>query len=135
VTLATDLLARLDRLNALHERIGSIALSVDADRRQELVDARRELAHCIGEISQAADALLPTICDAAAITEYRQHLGAMRSSAALHQASWPAISMTADRAGYAASSGQVRDAHRAFDGWMRRTISGATGRSLMGESK
>ncbi len=118
----TELLAALNRLRDIHGRIGENIGDLEQDRRRELVNTRRELADCMAAVSAPAEVLFLGLSNADVLGEYRRLFSAMRSSAALHQASWPAVSVTDDIPAYAKSADQVRDAHRTFDQWVRMAI-------------
>lgn len=119
---AADLLAALDRLRDTHRRIGDTIANLEGEGRRALVATRRELADGMAAICARAEAVLPVMFDGEVLGEFRRRFSAMRSAAALHQANWPAVSVTDDIPAYASSAAQVREAHRSFDQWVRDTL-------------
>lgn len=117
-----DLIAALDRLRDIHRRIGQTIANLEGEGRRALVATRRELAESMAAICVPAEAVLPAMFDGDVLGEFRRRFSTMRSAAALHQANWPAVSVTEDIPAYASSAAQVREAHRSFDQWVRDTL-------------
>jgi vacuolar-type H+-ATPase subunit E/Vma4 len=116
---ASRLLAALDAVGETHRAIAVIAGQSKADRAKQLVEERRRLAERIGALAEAAADYWRERADAEAEHRFRQLLSAMRSAAALHQATWPAVKLLEGGEGYEASARRVREAHATFDNWLR----------------
>lgn len=120
----TALLDALIALESVQAELAAIALRTDAARRADLVHLRRALSLQIAATADLGERVMVG-ADAQVLRDYRRHLSAMRSAAAMHQATWPAVRLGEDDIGYRRSAQTVRDANKAFVGWVRAALATA----------
>lgn len=113
------LLHEIDRLEILLADIGAVTARDDAARRRDLVDLRRQLAAQIATVGSIAEAVF---ADRPDLSAYRERFSRMRSMAALHQASWPAVILGERPEDYRASVAPMREANRVFIDWVRERL-------------
>ena len=115
------LLKELTNLEAVQAELAGIATRTDEARKHDLIQLRRKLALQIGEVGKVGDTIFAT-ADFAMKQAYRDHFSRMRSAAALHQASWPAVRLGEDIDHYHVSAKGVRQANREFVSWTRDAL-------------
>jgi hypothetical protein len=86
-----------------------------------MIQLRRKLAAQIGEVGKVADTIFANV-DVSMKQAYRDHFSRMRSAAALHQASWPAVRLGEDINQYHLSAKGVRQANKEFVAWTRDAL-------------
>jgi hypothetical protein len=121
------LLKELGALEAVQAELAGIATRTDDARKNDLIQLRRKLALQIGEVGKVADPIFAN-ADVAVKQAYRDHFSRMRSAAALHQASWPAVRLGEDIDAYHVSARGVRQANKEFVAWTRGAIEQLKGR-------
>lgn len=112
----------IDALEQVQAELASVADRNDDRRRHDLIELRRKLSAQITRIGQVAGPVISDRNDPALLQAFRQKFSQMRSAAAIHQASWPAVSLGERKEEYRASAISVREANRAFVAWMRETL-------------
>jgi hypothetical protein len=112
----------VDSLERVQAELAGIASREDDRRRHDLVELRRKLAAQIAEVGRVAEPLFSTLDDKPTAQTYRAKFSRMRSAAAIHQASWPAVMLGERLDEYRASALGVREANRDFVAWMRETL-------------
>ena len=115
------LLKELSALEAVQAELAGIATRTDEARKHDMIQLRRKLALQIGEVGKVADTIFEN-ADVALKQAYRDHFSRMRSAAALHQASWPAVRLGEDADQYHISAKGVRQANKEFVAWTRGAI-------------
>jgi hypothetical protein len=116
------ILRELDQLERVQVDLATVATRTDDRRRHDLIDLRRKLAAQIAEVGRVADPFFGGAHDGEAARTYRAKFSAMRSAAALHQASWPAVRLGESPHEYQESALRVREANRDFVSWMRGAV-------------
>jgi len=127
-----EIRAAANRLRGLQEKASAAVAAQGKDWQRELVTVRREIADGIAELSAATRAWSPpdeADYELAALTE---RVGAVRRALAMHQASWPAVSLNPLDPNFKASVAQVREAYDDLFTWLgalearlaRRDLSG-----------
>lgn len=111
----------LSALEAVQAELAGIATRTDDARKHDLIQLRRKLALQIGEVGKIADTIFAN-ADAEMRQAYRNKFSEMRSAAALHQASWPAVRLGEDIDQYHSSARGVRQANKDFVAWTRGAI-------------
>jgi hypothetical protein len=115
------LLAReIDKLEDILAQIAAVTARTDAERRKDLVALRRALSAQIHIVGQASE---PVFAGTDDLIAYRAKFSRMRSMAAIHQASWPAIMLGERPAEYRESVRPMREANRDFIAWTRAALS------------
>ncbi|GAA0314974.1 hypothetical protein GCM10009087_26750 [Sphingomonas oligophenolica] len=100
------------RLQQLHEASKQATIDRREGWQRELVRVRRELSVAIGELTTAMQEWSPPESAQADFTAFRSHISALRSTLALHQASFPASSVIVDERAYFESTNLIRDRFR-----------------------
>jgi hypothetical protein len=118
---AAELLAELDKLLRLHTDFAAIAARTDDGRRKDLIGLRRMLAEQIAVVGNIADPFFAALGEELSRT-YRAKFSHVRSTAAMHQANWPAVRIGDANDAYLASAAVVREANRDFVAWAQRVI-------------
>ena len=122
MTDSSAITSALDQLETLQAALAAISSRTDERRRFDLIDHRRRLAEQFVEMGRAADAFFARLDRPDLFQAYRDKFSRMRSAAAMHQASWPAVRLNEADDDYQRSVGVVRAANRDFVGWLRATI-------------
>ena len=117
-----EVLAEVDRLQKVQAELAAVSSRTDSERAKDLIRLRRELSQQIGRVGQVAEAYFEAKGDSAVTQQYRTHFSTMRSRAATHQANWPAVRLDQADETYQQSARDVREANRAFVGWMRQVL-------------
>ena len=117
-----DVLAEVDKLEKVQKELAAVSSRTDEARARDLIRLRRELSQQIGRVGQVAEAYFEAQGDFALTQQYRTRFSAMRSRAATHQANWPAVRLDQADETYQQSARDVREANRAFVGWMRQVL-------------
>ena len=118
---AADILRELEKLEKLQIELAAIASRSDERRRHDLIDLRRKQAEQHVVLDRVVGPFFAD-ADTAIAREYREAYSRMRSAAAIHQASWPAVSIDEANGAYAQSASGVRDANRHFVAWVRKAL-------------
>lgn len=113
-----EVLARLDALDALFTSIRQVVDRHDLERRKVLIDLRRRLGHCIGEIDHAGSALFNGTVDESL---FHRQLADLRYRLAHHQAEWPAVAIE-DSEVYRASANAIITFYEDFARWVRGRV-------------
>ena len=113
----------IGKLENILAEIAAVTARTDAERRKDLVALRRLLSAQIYTIGQAAE---PLFADTAELAVYRAKFSRMRSMAALHQSSWPAITLGERPDEYRESVKPMREANRDFIAWTREALTRLT---------
>ena len=119
---ASDLRRAIDALEGVQADLARIASRSDPERFREMIDLRRLLAARIAEAGALADAFFAEAGDADLRAECRKAFSQMRSAAALHQASWPAVRLKDADDSYRDSALGVRAANRRFAATVREAL-------------
>jgi len=114
-----EAIATLERIQS---QLAGIATRQDDGRRHDLIDLRRALSVQIGTVGKLAEAWLASIDDPAAFRVYREKFSRMRTCAAVHQATWPAVRLDEADESYRRSASEVREANQDFIQWMRSQL-------------
>ena len=117
-----QLLAELDALERVHSELASIAARSDERRRHDLIALRRQFSEQMAHVGRMADPLLAAAGDPSLHQTYRDYFSRMRSTAATHQANWPAVRIDESTDLYRRSAQGVTEAHRQFIAWMRDAL-------------
>ena len=125
LTSRAQMLAEFDAIDAIARRLAAIATRRDAERKQDLIVARRELAAHVVTVMTIGEHYPPIRRDEALYAELRQRLNQLRAAIADHQARWSAVTIDSDDAAYVASSDAVQAAGRDFMQWIRRAVESA----------
>ena len=112
----------LESLERVHSELATIATRSDERRRHDLIDLRRQFSQQMAEVGRLADPLFEAARDAALRQTYRNYFSRMRSTAAAHQANWPAVRIDESTELYRRSAQGVTEAHREFSAWMREAL-------------
>jgi len=115
------LLKELTALEAVQAELAGIATRTDDARKHDMIQLRRKLAAQISEVGKVGDTIFANV-DVAIKQAYRDHFSRMRSAAALHQASWPAVRLGEDINQYHLSAKGVRQANKEFVAWTRDAL-------------
>ena len=103
-------------LIALEARAENIDLASMSGKRA-LIAARCELAEQLRVIRDFAAQDRGVLADKALAGELQSRLSRIRSTAALHQAEWPAVCSTGAPAEYTRSATRLRTAIKDFEAW------------------
>ena len=122
MTSRAQILTEIDAITAVAARLAAIAGRSDAQRKQDLVAARRELAMRIMTVMTIGEAYRPLRDHPTLYPELRQRVNAMRAAIADHQARWSAVAIDSDDAAYIASSAAVQAMGRDLMGWIRSSV-------------
>lgn len=117
-----EVLAAFEAADAASVLIAEISASGDLDRRKELVDARRELAQRMLDVSMLAAHYAPLRNDEKLWAEGNRRFAAMRQIVVDHQVAWPAAAIAADLDAFVEASAAVTQSGRDFSTWFRQTI-------------
>jgi hypothetical protein len=112
----------LQSLERVHSELASIATRNDERRRHDLIELRRRFSQQMAEVGRLADPLFDSAQDAELRQTYRSYFSRMRSTAAAHQANWPAVRIDESTELYRRSAQGVTEAHREFIAWMREAL-------------
>lgn len=112
----------VDALECVQADLAGIASRDDDRRRHDLVELRRIFAARIAEVGRLAEPVFVSLEDRDLVQEYRHRFSRMRSAAAMHQASWPAVSLSERPEEYRASARAVDEANREFIAWIRQAL-------------
>ena len=113
------LIREVDKLEEILTQIVAVTMRTDTERRKDLVALRRVLSAQIFTVGQAGE---PVFADTAELTTYREKFSRMRSMAAIHQSSWPAITLGERPEEYRESVKPMREANRDFIRWTRAAL-------------
>ena len=117
-----EVLNELDRLEAVQKDLAAVSSRADDQRAHDLIRLRRELSQQIGRLGGVAEGYFAGLGDAALTQQFRTRFSTMRSRAATHQASWPAVRLNEADESYQQSVRAVREANRAFVTCMRQVL-------------
>ncbi len=117
-----DVLEQLKRLEQVQTELAAVSSRTDAERASDLIRLRRLLSEQIGSMGQAAGRYFEANGEPELTRQFRNCLSTMRSRAAEHQASWPAVRLVEADEEYQRSARAVREANRAFVAWMRKAL-------------
>ena len=112
----------LKALESVHSELATIASRTDDRRRHDLIDLRRRFAAQMTEVGRLAEPLFAAAQDASLHQTYRDYFSRMRSTAATHQANWPAVRIDESVDQYRQSAQGVTEAHRQFIKWMHEAL-------------
>ena len=114
----SEMSRQFSALAEIFERFQQIRGRDDAQRKRDLVANRRRFAEQVGMLEEVLlkgnEAVDPSLA-----SELYKRLSRLRSTAAYHQASWPAVRIDEDPEGYRASSNATHSAFRDFLQWGR----------------
>ncbi|MDB5708143.1 MAG: hypothetical protein JWL96_213 [Sphingomonas bacterium] len=123
--IVSQITSDLNTLEGIQADLATIATRDDAQRRHDLIQLRRDLAAQIANIGKVADPYFASLPDPGLYLAFRERFSRMRSAAAIHQASWPAVTLGDDPGQYQKSANSVREANHMFINWMRAQLSSA----------
>lgn len=103
--------ALVNELRQLQQRISTATLRQQRDWRYEVVNARRDIAARVGELSAMARQWDMPGHATALNAAFIDSIGDVRRALALHQAQWPAIAIDPASADFKASVGEIRAAY------------------------
>lgn len=109
-------------LLSLELRVENLDLS-RIEGKRGLIAARRELARQLGQIRELAEHEQNLASDAVLTGEFQRRLAKIRTSAALHQAEWPAVTSNDSPTDYQRSAAGVGRAINEFVAWARSVFS------------
>lgn len=122
MTTRSQMITEMDAIEAVARRLAQVATRSDAMRKQDLAEARRELAMRMMTIMTIGEDYPPIRQNPPVYAELRQRLNVLRSAIADHQAAWSAVAIDSDDAAYVASSNTVQAAGRDFMTWVRQAV-------------
>ncbi len=122
MTTQAQILNEIDAITAVAARLAAIAGRTDAQRKQDLIAARRELAMRIMTVMTMGDGYRPLRDHPQPYPELRHRVNIMRAAIADHQAKWSAVAIDSDDAAYVTSSAAVQAMGRELMGWIRATV-------------
>lgn len=122
MTTRAEIIAEMDAIEAVARRLAQVANRRDPARKQDLVDARRELAMRMMKVMTVGEDYPPIRRNEPLYAELRQRLSVLRTAIADHQAQWSAVAIDSDDAAYIASSAAVQAEGRAFMAWVRQVV-------------
>lgn len=112
----------LDAIDAVARRLATVAQRQDRARKQDLIDARRELAILTMTIIAAGEDYPPLTTDPERYADLRRRISHLRGVIAEHQARWSAVAIDSDDAAYRAASSHVQQTAREFMRWVRAEV-------------
>lgn len=119
---ATRLSADLATFGQIISELSAIAGRTDPERRSELVTLRKKLSDHIARMRDTGVQAFTDVGEAELASEFRSRLSNVLNLVALHQASWPAVTIDEGNAAYRTSAGKVAETNRAFIDWTRSAI-------------
>lgn len=122
MTTRAEIIAEMDAIEAVARRLAQVANRRDPARKQDLVDARRELAMRMMKVMTVGEDYPPIRRNEPLYAELRQRLSVLRTAIADHQAQWSAVAIDSDDAAYIASSAAVQAEGRVFMAWVRQVV-------------
>ncbi|GEM_PF-1801999 len=122
MTTQAQILNEIDAITAVAARLAAIAGRTDAQRKQDLIAARRELAMRIMTVMTMGDGYRPLRDHPQHYPELRHRVNIMRAAIADHQAKWSAVAIDSDDAAYVTSSAALQAMGRELMGWIRATV-------------
>ncbi|MBA4048799.1 MAG: hypothetical protein C0476_09695 [Sphingomonas sp.] len=122
MTSRAQILAEIDAITAVAARLAAIAQRTDAQRKQDLIVARRELAMRIMTVMAIGEGYRPLRDHEQLYPELRQRVSSMRAAIADHQAQWSAVAIDSDDAAYLSSSAALQAMGRELMAWIRTTV-------------
>lgn len=129
------MIAEMDAIEAVARRLAQVATRDDAMRKQDLAEARRELAMRMMTIMTIGEDYAPIRQNPPVYAELRQRLSVLRSAIADHQSAWSAVAIDSDDAAYIASSNAVQAAGRDFMTWVRQAVEQSSDVSAAGAGR
>jgi len=102
------------RLRGLQQKASATVAAQGKDWQRELVAIRREIASGVAELSATTRRWSPPGEDAHEQADLVESVNAVRRALAMHQASWPAVSLKPLDPDFKASVAQVREAYDAL---------------------
>lgn len=120
--LSAQLRDALGRYRRIEDDVAAVRDRSDAERKQALVNSRRQLSEQIGQLGPVIEGDVDLAQDPDKQKEISRLFTAMRYSLALHQASWPAVKIDEDPAAYRASSLGVKEKSDAFWSWWQSNL-------------
>jgi hypothetical protein len=128
MTAAPDMGAAVAELGRVMNELQAIPRRTDDRRSHDLVFWRRKLAEQMQAMALAAESWPPFQAERSVMDAFRQRFSAFRSALALHQAAFPAVTLDAESAAYAASVARVRDTSEEFMSWMQAHLASVSSR-------
>lgn len=122
MTTKAQMLAEFDAIDAIAKRLAAVADRRDANRKQDLIIARRELAMHMMTVMAIGEDYAPIRQNEALYAELRERVSRIRSLIAAHQSRWSAVAIDSDDVAYVESSQAVQAAGREFMQWIRRVV-------------
>ncbi len=101
----------VDELRRLQQRVSTATLRQLPEWRYEVVDARRDIAARIGDLSTLARQWKVPPHAAALNATFIDSIGDVRRALALHQAQWPSVAIDTASAEFQTSVGEIRAAY------------------------
>lgn len=114
-----ELLRAVDRLESLLRQVGDLIGNRATDNRKAILEARRLIAE---QISIVAKLGTDVAAKQERAHEFRGEFSKLRSAIALHQASWPVVSINVNDPLYQKSVAQSREAYGSFLAWLKRSL-------------
>lgn len=115
-------LALIDELIGIEDRVKKLSELADQDRKYALVRLRRDYSDYFARIAEALRTYQTFKSDPALTEEFRGRLSKVRSVAALHQAEWPAVRSDTQLEAYRKSAANLSRANVEFCQWARGAL-------------
>jgi len=115
------LLEAINLLEATLANAANLGNTWLVDHRRDAIQLRRLLAAQNSEIARLGEEAFDNPSHQA---QFRNQFAKMRSATALHQASWPVVSIDTKNPEYLASVKSTRDANKQFIAWVRQHLTG-----------
>lgn len=111
--------ARALRAEYLHIKAIQSALRATMERKadnwkMEYIAKRKELSIAFGKLSQISSELLPRIIDKKIVIDFQNTLSQVRHATALHQASWPVVTIENSKSEYLKSLSNLENVNADF---------------------
>lgn len=113
----------ISQLQQILDDLYQISNRGDAERKLDLVQLRRQLSHQMQAIGDAVQTCPIFLRSPDLVREFREQFSLTRSAIALHQATWPAVSVDAGLDGYRQSAAKVRATNLQFLRWLEAVLS------------
>lgn len=101
----------VDELRSLQQKVSTATRNQQPDWRHQVVDARRDIAAKVGELSNATRKWTPPAHATDLYAKLGESVNIVRRSLAMHQALWPAIKIDTSLPEFQASVGELRGAY------------------------
>jgi hypothetical protein len=120
MTEREQLLQAVNELEATFRQSAELGNANFRNNRKEAVQLRRVISDRLASISTIGAA---AFADTEMLRPFQSEFSRMRSTMALHHASWPIVMIDLDDQDYLASAMALRESNSRFIGWVRTAVS------------